>query len=106
MFPYKINIFYSEEDRGYIGTIPELKGCSAFSATPEGVLKEIKIAAKLWLDAAKKNKMPIPKPKKHKYSGKILIRTTSIIHQKITEKAEEENLSVNQYINYLLAIAA
>ncbi|MFH1452928.1 MAG: type II toxin-antitoxin system HicB family antitoxin [Armatimonadota bacterium] len=103
MFPYKINIFYSDEDEGYIANIAELKGCSAFGLSPEESLKEIKIAAKLWLDTAKKNKIPIPKPKQHKYSGRILIRTTPAIHQKIVEKAEEEHLSLNQYINYLLA---
>lgn len=105
MFPYKINIFYSPEDNGYIGTVPELKGCSAFGKTEEAVLKEVKIAAKLWLETAEKNKIPIPAPKKHKYSGRILIRTTSAIHQKILEKADEEHLSLNQYLNYLLATA-
>ncbi|MBI2252672.1 MAG: type II toxin-antitoxin system HicB family antitoxin [Armatimonadetes bacterium] len=105
MFPYKINIFYSQEDKGYIANISELKGCSAFGPTPEESLKEIKIAAKLWLETAKKNKIPIPHPKAHKYSGKILIRTLPAIHQKLIEKAEEEHLSLNQYINYLLAIA-
>lgn len=103
MFQYKINIFYSQEDKGYIANVPELKGCSAFGSSPEGALKEVKIAAKLWLETAKKSKMPIPHPKKHRYSGRILIRTIPAIHQKIVEKAEEEHLSLNQYINYLLA---
>lgn len=105
MFQYKINIFYSQEDKGYIANISELRGCSAFGHTPEEALKEIKVAAKLWLETAKRNKIPIPQPRKHKYSGKILIRTIPAIHQKIIEKAEEEHLSLNQYINYLLSTA-
>ena len=34
MKDYHINIFYSEEDKGYIADIPDLKNCSAFGHTP------------------------------------------------------------------------
>ena len=34
MADYHINIFYSEEDGGYIADIPDLEYCSAFGATP------------------------------------------------------------------------
>jgi predicted RNase H-like HicB family nuclease len=30
MRDYHINVFYSEEDGGYIADIPDLKPCSAF----------------------------------------------------------------------------
>ncbi|MES9903108.1 MAG: hypothetical protein ABW168_10535 [Sedimenticola sp.] len=33
MKDYHINIFYSEEDQGYIADIPDLKACSAFGET-------------------------------------------------------------------------
>ena len=35
MKDYHINIFYSEEDEGYIADISELKYCSAFGSTVE-----------------------------------------------------------------------
>jgi len=50
---YTIEIFYSEEDEGYIAVVPELSGCSAFGETPEEALKEVKVAMELWLKAAK-----------------------------------------------------
>lgn len=59
---YVIEIFYSEEDRGYIAVVPELLGCSAFGETEEEALKEIKVAIELWIDAAKKEGRKIPKP--------------------------------------------
>ncbi len=31
---YVIEIFYSDEDGGFIAVVPELPGCSAFGATP------------------------------------------------------------------------
>lgn len=59
---YAIEIFYSEEDEGYIAVVPELPGCSAFGETEEEALKEIKIAIDLWLEAAEKESREIPKP--------------------------------------------
>ena len=61
---YKIEIFYSEEDEGFIAVAPELPGCSAFGETPEEALKEIKTAIELWLEAARKEGREIPEPKK------------------------------------------
>jgi len=48
-----IEIFYSEEDEGYIAIVPELPECSAFGETEEEALKEIKDAIDLWLETAK-----------------------------------------------------
>jgi len=62
MHKYTIEIFYSEEDDGYIAVVPELPGCSAFGETEEEALKEIKTAIELWIEAAKKEGREIPKP--------------------------------------------
>jgi predicted RNase H-like HicB family nuclease len=50
---YAVEIFYSEEDEGYIAVAPELPGCSAFGETEEEALREIKVAIDLWLETAK-----------------------------------------------------
>ncbi|PKP54363.1 MAG: type II toxin-antitoxin system HicB family antitoxin [Candidatus Altiarchaeales archaeon HGW-Altiarchaeales-3] len=59
---YAIEIFYSEEDEGYIAVIPELPGCSAFGETEKDALKEIMAAMDLWLKTAEKEGMEIPQP--------------------------------------------
>jgi predicted RNase H-like HicB family nuclease len=41
---YHINIFYSEEDGGYIADIPDLEYCSAFGETPAQALAEVERA--------------------------------------------------------------
>jgi len=69
---YTIEIFYSDEDCGYIALAPELPGCSAFGKSEEAALKEIKVAISLWIDTAKKENRAIPKPK-----GKPLTVDTS-----------------------------
>jgi len=38
---YHINIFWSEEDEGYIADIPDLVACSAFGNTPAEALAEV-----------------------------------------------------------------
>jgi predicted RNase H-like HicB family nuclease len=60
---YHINIFYSEEDGGYVADIPDLEYCSAFGATPEQALAEVEKAKQLWLEAAKAAGKPIPPPR-------------------------------------------
>lgn len=63
MKDYHINLFYSEKDEGYIADIPDLKHCSAFGSTPEQALQEVLKAKEAWLEAARDNKKPIPKPR-------------------------------------------
>jgi predicted RNase H-like HicB family nuclease len=63
MSDYHINIFYSEEDGGYIADIPDLDSCSAFGQTPEQALSEVERAKTAWLEAAERDGKPIPAPR-------------------------------------------
>ena len=69
MYKYAIEIFYSEEDNGYIAVVPELAGCSAFGEREEDALKEIMTGIELWLQAAGTEGREIPQP-----VGKELLR--------------------------------
>lgn len=62
MKDYHINIFYSDEDGGYIADIPDLESCSAFGATPEVALAEVALAKQAWLESARQLGKPIPAP--------------------------------------------
>jgi len=63
MKDYHINIFYSEEDGGYIADIPDLEACSAFGETPAEALAQVEIAKATWLEAAHAEGKSIPKPR-------------------------------------------
>ena len=63
MKDYHINVFYSEEDDGYIADIPDLKYCSAFGSTPEEAVREVLIAKAAWLETANAEGKPIPQPR-------------------------------------------
>jgi predicted RNase H-like HicB family nuclease len=63
MSDYHINIFYSEEDGGYIADIPDLESCSAFGETAEKALAELERAKAAWLEAARESGKSIPPPR-------------------------------------------
>ena len=60
MNDYRVDVFYSEEDEGYIADIPALAFCSAFGATSEDALRELQVAKEGWLKAAAESGKPIP----------------------------------------------
>ncbi len=64
MFKYAIEIFYSEEDEGYIAVVPELEGCSAFGETPNEALNEVMDAIQSWIDFSKEMGWKVPEPSK------------------------------------------
>jgi len=63
MKDYHINIFYSQEDGGYIADVPDLRMCSAFGKTPAEALEQVEIAKSAWLEAARAEGKPIPQPR-------------------------------------------
>ena len=63
MKDYHINIFFSDEDGGYIADIPDLQHCSAFGDTPEQALSEALTAKEAWLEAARAEGKSIPEPR-------------------------------------------
>ncbi len=63
MRDYHINIFYSEDDGGYIADIPDLESCSAFGETPDDALREVEVAKKAWIETARQQGKPVPPPR-------------------------------------------
>ena len=63
MKDYHINVFFSDEDEGYIADIPDLECCSAFGETPEAALAEALMAKSAWLESARSAGKPVPQPR-------------------------------------------
>jgi predicted RNase H-like HicB family nuclease len=63
MSDYHINIFYSDEDGGYIADMPDLESCSAFGATPEAAVAALREARSAWMEAARTAGKAIPAPR-------------------------------------------
>lgn len=63
MSDYHVNIFWSEEDGGYVADIPDLVACSAYGATPQEALAEVLVAKQAWIAAARERGLPVPEPR-------------------------------------------
>ena len=62
MKDYHINIFYSDADGGYIADVLALVFILVISQRKKA-LKQVQIAKKTWIEAARHEGRPIPKPK-------------------------------------------
>ncbi len=60
---FRIYIFYSQEDEGYVADIPDLITCSAFGNDASEALAEVLKAKEAWLEVAKEQNKPTPPPK-------------------------------------------
>lgn len=107
--PYKISVepIKEEEGGGYLARIPQfgtsIIGDGETEQEAIDMLKEYKeIAFNRFLSEGKK----IPEPKEEhsldEFSGRILLRVPKELHKKIVEKAQENNVSQNQYLNYII----
>jgi antitoxin HicB len=61
---YPIQVFWSEADEGFIATVPDLPGCSAYGATQVEAVNEVKDAIAAWIEAMTAAGNPIPRPTK------------------------------------------
>ena len=106
---YPAQVFWSDDDKGFIAIASDLPGCSAFGQTQQEALEELQDAIQAWIEAAHAAGNPIPKPSNrtidHRHSGKVLLRMPRRLHAQLASAAEQEGVSLNQYIVYLLSSA-
>ena len=60
MTKYPIEVFWSDEDEGYIATLPDLPGCSAWGTTEAEAIMQAHDASAAWIKAAKAAGDPVP----------------------------------------------
>lgn len=104
MFKYSISIRWSEEDEGFIATVPELEGLSAFGETQEEAAHELLEAAEAFIETMKAAGDQLPEPSKvSAHSGQIRLRMPKGLHARLAAEAEKENVSLNTYLVSLLS---
>lgn len=103
---YPAQVFYSDDDQGFIAVAPDLPGCSAFGETQEEAVVQLRDAIEAWQLAAQNAGNPIPEPSKPQSddlpSGKILLRLPRSLHALLVERAKRENVSLNQHLVFVL----
>jgi len=103
--PYTIELQHDQEE-GWFVRVKELRGCTSQGDTAEEALNMIQDAMLAWLEVALEDGLPIPEPRPEEdYSGKFVVRVPRSLHRELVEHAEGEGVSLNQFINVVLARA-
>ena len=104
MNKHAVSIKWSDEDNGFIASIPGVQALSAFGNTNEKALSELKIAAEAYFESLKKAGKTIPLENKViSFSGQIRLRMSKSLHAALSSEAEEEGVSLNTYMVTLLS---
>jgi antitoxin HicB len=103
---YPAEVFWTDEDEGFIAIAPDLPGSSAWGATEAEALAELRDAIVAWIEAARAagNVVPDPSPPRlpDQFSGKYLLRMPRELHADLSRSADQQGVSLNQYLVYLL----
>ena len=101
--PYQ-EVIVAAKDGGYVGYIPELKGCITQSDTKAGILDMLEDAKTSWLEAALEEGIDIPEPQnENKYSGRFNLRIPKSLHKTLALTAKREGVSLNQMAMFAIA---
>ena len=99
-----VSIKWSDEDKGFIATIPGINALSAFGSTREQALSELNTAAEVYFEALEEAGKPLPIPEKViPFSGQLRLRMPKSLHASLSSGAESEGVSLNTYIVSLLS---
>jgi antitoxin HicB len=103
--PYTIELQH-DPDEGWFARVKELRGCMSQGDTKAEALEMIEDALRAWLEVALETGLSIPEPgSEDAYSGKFVVRVPRSLHRRLVEAASQEGVSLNQYINVVLARA-
>lgn len=103
--PYTRELMPDETGAWFV-RVKELPGCMSQAETPQEALRMIEDALRLWLKVSLEDGDAIPEPRlEEEYSGKFVARVPKSLHRKLVESAEQEGVSLNQYVTTALAEA-
>jgi predicted RNase H-like HicB family nuclease len=97
-----------DEDGDVIASITELEGCLAHGRDAAEALAELASMKRLWIESCLADGKPVPLPAEEDDSlpsGKWLQRVPRTLHRKLTDLAQREGVSLNQYVVSVLAEA-
>ncbi len=95
---YRIEVFHSEEDGGFIAHLLELPSLSAFGRTEETAVRELKRATAAWLQSlAAAGKEPPQPLAAREFSGEFRLRLPKDLHRKLAVEAQRNQTSLNTY---------
>lgn len=94
------------DDGSVFARILELPGCMTEADSEEEAIHNLHEALELWLESELSRGHPIPTPEARRYSGTFTVRTSPWLHRLAAEAAQRENVSLNEFVNEAVAVAA
>lgn len=101
---YEIKISLAPEEDYFTARLPDFPGIITGGDTPEEALKNARDALQLTIETMQERKIPLPEPKT-KYSGQFNVRIPRELHRTLVERAREEGVSLNAFINHIITQA-
>jgi predicted RNase H-like HicB family nuclease len=99
---YEIKIIPDSESGYFAVRFPDFPGIVTGGYSLEEAIRNGKEALEVTLDTMKKHKLPPPKPKTG-FSGQFNVRVPKDLHRELVRKADEEGVSLNALVTYLLS---
>lgn len=99
VYPYEL----TPEHDGFFARHPDLPGCMSEGDTPEEAMRNLDEAREAWIETRLENGFPVPEPRTGDFSGKISLRMPSGLHERLSELATKEGVSLNLLLNKILA---
>ena len=104
-FRYRIVTEWSDDGSVFVARVPALgPGCAAHGKTEGEAAKEAKTAAALILEVLREDRRPIPpEDASPNYSGQLRLRLPKTLHERISQMANAEGVSLNTMLPTLIA---
>lgn len=101
--PYQ-EVIIAANEGGYVGYIPDLKGCVTQAETKTEIVEMLEDAKKCWLEGALEDGFEIPEPvSEDDFSGRFNLRIPKSLHRSLAISARKEGVSLNQMAMCLIA---
>ena len=101
--PYQ-EVIIAAKEGGYVGYVPELKGCVTQAETKTELVEMLEDAKKCWLEGALEDGFKIPEPVSGEdFSGRFNLRIPKSLHRSLAMSARREGVSLNQMAMCLIA---
>jgi antitoxin HicB len=105
--PYHVSLVRGEDERGKSGwsaSVDELPDCTAAGKSPEEAVQRLRKAMEIWISDALQRNEEIPEPRSTSTaSGRLLVRMPRTLHAQLARAAEQEGVSLNQFITGALS---
>jgi antitoxin HicB len=105
--PYRVILIPDKDEagnEGYVAEVEELPGCYSQGRTVEEAYQNVHDAMAGWMSVALEDGQTIPLPREQaSYSGKFVVRIPQSLHAELVETADQENVSLNQFVAAVLA---